>query len=174
MLMPNAPVPALTVPIVGGDGFDLANSSPANFTLLVFYRGLHCPICSMHLRELEGKIEELAKRGVEAVAISSDTEERAIKTAQDWKLVNLRLGYGLVEATARAFGLYMSKGKGPTSIGIEEPALFNEPGLFLIRPDGQLYWGNVSTMPFARPHFDEVLKALDFVLAKNYPARGDA
>lgn len=32
----------------------------------------------------------------------------------------------------------------------------------------------LSTMPFGRPHFNEVLQSLDFVIAKNYPARGDA
>jgi hypothetical protein len=28
-------------------------------------------------------------------------------------------------------------------------------------------------MPFARPHFDDILTALDFVIAKDYPARGE-
>jgi len=57
---------------------------------------------------------------------------------------------------------------------IEEPPLFAEPGLFLVKPDGTLYWASVSTMPFARPHFDEILQAIDFALSKNYPARGEA
>jgi len=29
-------------------------------------------------------------------------------------------------------------------------------------------------MPFARPHFDEMGQAIDFVLSRNYPARGEA
>jgi hypothetical protein len=29
-------------------------------------------------------------------------------------------------------------------------------------------------MPFARPHFPEIATAIDFVLAKDYPARGEA
>ena len=62
---------------------------------------------------------------------------------------------------------------GVTSSGFEEPALFSEPGLFLVRPDGTLYFGTVQTMPFARPAFAEILGALDFVIAKNYPARGE-
>ena len=61
-----------------------------------------------------------------------------------------------------------------TSAGVEEPALFAEPGLFLVKPDGPLYWGSVSTMPFARPHFNEILQGVDFVISKNYPARGEA
>ena len=27
---------------------------------------------------------------------------------------------------------------------------------------------------FARPHFDEIAQAIDFVVGKNYPARGEA
>jgi hypothetical protein len=61
-----------------------------------------------------------------------------------------------------------------TSAGIEETRQFNEPGLFLVRPDGTLYWAAVQSVPFARPHFDEVLKAVDFIKSKDYPARGEA
>jgi hypothetical protein len=45
--------------------------------------------------------------------------------------------------------------------------------VYLIRPDGSLYYGAVQTMPFARPHFDELLSAIDFAVAKDYPARGE-
>ena len=60
-----------------------------------------------------------------------------------------------------------------TSAGVEEPALFSEPGLFLVLPDRTLYFASVQTMPFARPHFTDILAALDYVIAKNYPARGE-
>jgi hypothetical protein len=51
--------------------------------------------------------------------------------------------------------------------------LFSEPGLFLVSPDQSLYYGSVQTMPFARPHFSELLGALDFAIANDYPARGE-
>ncbi|HIE89539.1 MAG TPA: AhpC/TSA family protein, partial [Gammaproteobacteria bacterium] len=57
--------------------------------------------------------------------------------------------------------------------GIEEPSLFVEPGIFLVRPDQTLYFATVQTMPFARPSFGDILKAIDFVIAKDYPARGE-
>ena len=66
-----------------------------------------------------------------------------------------------------------STSRGKTSIGIEEPALFSEPGLFLVSPDQSLYYGSVQTMPFVRPHFNELVAALDFAIANNYPARGE-
>ncbi len=58
-----------------------------------------------------------------------------------------------------------------TSAGVEESALFSESGLFLLRADRTLYFASVQTMLFARPHFRDILGALDFVIAKNYPAR---
>jgi hypothetical protein len=83
------------------------------------------------------------------------------------------MGFGLPLAMARAWGLYISTSRGTTSIGIEEPALFSEPGVFIVRADGTLFYGAAQTMPFARPHFDELLAAIDFSLDKNYPARGE-
>jgi hypothetical protein len=32
----------------------------------------------------------------------------------------------------------------------------------------------VESVPFARPHFDEVLKAVDFIKSRDCPPRGDA
>ena len=58
-------------------------------------------------------------------------------------------------------------------LGIEEPALFSEPGLFMVTPEQTLYYGSVQTMPFVRPHFSELVGALDFAIKNNYPARGE-
>ncbi len=89
-------------------------------------------------------------------------------------LERVRIGYGLPVEGAREWGLFISTGRGMTSVGVEEPDRFSEPGLFLVKPDGTLYWEAVQSMPFARPHFDEVLKAVEFVREKDYPARGEA
>jgi len=172
-LIPGEKVPGLSLPIVGGGQWTLAEESPENFAMLVFYRGLHCPICSRYLGDLERRLDDFSKRGVTAVAISGDDRARADKAKAEWKLDKLRVAYGLALGDARNFGLYVSKGIGTTSSGVEEPALFSEPGLFLVRPDGTLYFATVQTMPFARPSFAEILPALDFVLAKGYPGRGE-
>ena len=85
----------------------------------------------------------------------------------------LRIGHDLSLDQAREWGLYISASRGKTSIGIEEPDLFSEPGVFIVRPDGTLYYGAVQTMPFARPAFQDLLGAIDFAIAKDYPARGE-
>jgi len=69
----------------------------------------------------------------------------------------------------RDWGLFISKG-----VKDGEPDEFGEPGLFLIQPDGIVYAGVINTMPFARPHFDEVLVAVRYVREHDYPARGEA
>ena len=172
-LMPRYPVPALNVPLTTGERFVLGAQPGEKFDLLVFYRGLHCPICAKYLLELERLAPEFASRGVQVVAISSDTEERGKAMAENVKASGVKFGYGLSLRSAREWGLYVSTSRGTTSIGIEEPELFSEPGVFIVRPDGTLYYGATQTMPFARPSFQELLGAIDFALAKDYPARGE-
>lgn len=173
MLTPRKPVPMLKVVTLAHGAFDLAAEKPQHFTLVVFYRGLHCPICTKYLLELGRLLPEFEKRGLGVVAISGDTQERAQAMADKLSAPNLRVGYAMSLASAREWGLSISTSRGVTSIGIEEPALFAEPGLFIMRPDQTLYYAAVQTMPFARPHFDELVGAIDFAIAKDYPARGE-
>ena len=107
------------------------------------------------------------------MAVSSDDEERGRAMAEKVTASGLSFGYGLNLRSARQWGLYISTSRGKTSIGIDEPPLFSEPGVFLVRPDGTLYYGAVQTMPFARPQFQDLLGAIDFAIAKDYPARGE-
>ncbi|MEM7777317.1 MAG: peroxiredoxin-like family protein [Pseudomonadota bacterium] len=172
-LIPRQPVPDVTLPLVGGGSWTLSELKPGNFTMIVVYRGLHCPICKGYLNDLQNRLETFDKFGVTAVAISSDNQERAETAKQSWGLDRLPIAYDLSLAQGRAWGLYISSSNGKTSIGVEEPERFVEPGLFLVRPDRTLYFGSVQTMPFARPQFAEIEKALDFVIARGYPARGE-
>lgn len=172
-LMPRRPVPTLAVPTTPGDTWSITERRPENFSMIVVYRGLHCPVCSGYLKDLDSKLDQFAQRGVDVIAVSGDPVDRADTAKRDWGLDRLTLGYGLGLDTARAWGLFISAGIGTTSQGVEEPAQFPEPGLFLVKPDGTLYFASVQSMPFARPSFAEVLKAVDFVLQKNYPARGE-
>lgn len=173
MLIPRTTVPPLSVPTLAHGHYDLAAERPERFSLIVFYRGLHCPICGRYLAELGKLLPEFAKRGVAVIAVSSDARPRAAEMAKKAGSPDLRFGYELSLATARAWGLYISTSRGVTSIGIEEPARFSEPGVFLVAPDRTLFYGAVQTMPFARPRFDDLLSAIDFVVARNYPARGE-
>ena len=173
MLVPRQTTPDIEVGTLSHGGFNLAADNAERFTLVTLYRGLHCPICANYLKELESLVPEFAERGVKTIAISSDGEQRAQEMADKIGASNLRIGYDLSLSVAKAWGLSISTSRGKTSLGIEEPALFSEPGVFLVRPNQTLYYASVQTMPFVRPVFKEMVQALDFVIAKDYPARGE-
>lgn len=173
-LLPRDAVPPLAVPSLSGRGVNLVADRSRAFSLVVFYRGYHCPLCRLYLSELNRLADDFASRGVEVLVLSSDGADRARLAATDWSLDKLDVGHDLSLEAARRWGLYVSSGRGKTSVGVEEPALFSEPGVFLVRPDLTLYWGSVQTMPFARPHFKDMLAAIDFIVANQYPARGEA
>lgn len=148
--------------MVGGDDFRLADSSPRLFTMLVFNRGLHCPVCRAQLSELD-------ERGIDIVSVSGEDEARASRMRDEWKVARVPLAYGLSEAQMREWGLFVSRG-----IKDDEPAVFNEPGLFLISPDGSVYYESILSMPVGRPRLDDLLGGIDFWTANDYPVRGDA
>lgn len=167
MILPRTAAPALTFPLAGGGTWSLADQNPGAFTMIVVYRGLHCPICKGQLRALADKLDAFAERGVRCVAVSTDSQEKAEETKKAWGLEALDLGYGLDLETARQWGLFVSSGIK------QEPERFAEPGIFLVKPDGTLYFAAIQNMPFARPPLDEILGAIDFVVKNDYPARGD-
>jgi len=167
MLKPRTKVPDLHLNLINDTEWSLSEQSPENFTILFFYRGLHCPICKKQLEDITSNLENLSDRGTHVIAISMDTEERAKKTADKWDIPSLPIGFELTEQTARDWGLFIS-----SSIKDEEPETFSEPGMFIIRPDMTLYGSNIQSMPFTRPKTEDLIKSLDVILDKDYPPRG--
>jgi peroxiredoxin len=168
MIKPREKTPSITIDLVNDTRWSLEEQTPKNLTMVIVYRGKHCPVCKKYLEELQTKISQFTELGVNLIAISSDTEEKAKKTYEDWDIADIPVGYEFPIEEARKWGLFISSGIK------EEPEHFIEPGLFLIKPDSTLYAASIQSMPFARPSFDDLLKAIKFVLDKDYPARGEA
>lgn len=162
-------VPQMQVDLVNGAQWSLSEQSPEHFTMVVFYRGLHCPVCKSYLEDLQERIGEFSEKGIHVIAVSADSKERAKKTYAKWKVKDVPIGYGYPIEAAEKWGLYVSE-----SIKEDEPERFFEPGLFLIRPNGTLYSASIQSMPFARPNFADVLKGLSYIIKEDYPARGAA
>ena len=169
VLRPREQAPDLELPVVGGGHLRLADLHPASFTMLVFNRGLHCPACQAQLRELDRRLDELTERGIEVVSISAETAERATRMRDEWGIARVPLAYGLSEEQMREWGLFVSRG-----VGGDEPPVFNEPALFLLRPDGTVYYESLLSMPVGRPRLDDLFGGLDYWSAHDYPARGEA
>lgn len=173
MITPRNAVPDFSVNLLSGGTWSLSDQKPENFTMIVAYRGYHCPLCNKYLSGLNKIANALKERGISLVVISSDTAERAQLARDNWEIDNLEIGYGLTIEDARSLGLFVSNGIGVTSVGVEEPEIFSEPGLLMIRPDQTLFFADIQTMPFLRPDLSGLLANLDFIISKNYPARGE-
>lgn len=167
MPLPGSPAPALDLKLIIDAEWKLTEQSPEAFTLIVFYRGLHCPICKSYLKGLRGMYDDWLNKGVEIIHVSMDTQEKATQAHEEWELDPVPMGYGLTEEQARAWGLYLSEG-----ITEKEPKLFAEPGLFMVRPDGTLYFAEMSSTPIVRPDLEMLLGKIDFIKEKDYPPRG--
>ena len=168
-IKPREPAPQLEVKLLDGSTWRLRDAKPATFEMIVVYRGLHCPVCKTYLGELEAKLPEFEKRGVDVVAVSTDSHDRAERAKTEWGLDKLRLGYDLAIATARQWDLFISH-----AIREGEPPEFSEPGLFLIKPDGTLFFASRNSAPWGRPPFDQMLRGIDFAVERKIPARGEA
>ena len=166
---PRQSAPPLQFDLVGGGSWRLGDAKPDNFQMIVVYRGLHCPVCKTYLGDLEAKLPEFAKRGVDVVAVSTDSRERAERAKSEWGLNNLAVGCELPIASAREWDLFIS-----TAIRDGEPPEFSEPGLFLVKPDGSLFYASRTSAPWGRPPLDQMLRGIDIATERKMPARGEA
>ena len=167
--LPGALAPDLTVELLDGSTWRLAEQRPAAFTAVVFYRGRFCNVCARYLPELQAAADRFAAFGVDLVLVSADDRQRAQSARDDWA-IELPIGFGLDVETMRRWGLFLSAG----DPGRPMPEVFCEPGLFLVRPDGTLFYAAQSSAPAGRPGVEDLLGWLGFMAGRDapYPQRG--
>ena len=168
-IKPRQLAPALEVKLLDGKIWHLRDAKPTTFQMIVVYRGLHCPVCKTYLSDLESKLPEFSKRAVDVIALSADSQERAQRAKAEWGLNNLQIGCELSIARAREWDLFISH-----AIRDGEPPEFSEPGLFLTKPDGTLFFASRGSAPWGRPPFDQMLRGIDVATERKMPARGEA
>lgn len=167
---PGQPFPAITLPRLGGGELTIgAPTDRSRWTLLVVYRGLHCPLCTRYLNELNALSNDLQSIGIDVVAISADTAEKAAKQLNDIQPA-FAVGYDLSIAQMQTLGLYISTPRSP----LESDRPFAEPGMFVIDEHGQLQAIDLSNAPFARPQINSLVSGLQFIRnpENKYPTRG--
>ncbi len=166
--LPRQKVPALEVPLVAGGTWSLDACSIETFLMVVFYRHKNCGVCQSYLKQLAAKYDALQKLGVEAIAISIDGADGAKAMAKQLSDPPFAIGHSLSLQAAQNWGLYLSTSRKDT-----EPAIFSEPGLFLVDRCRQLYFASVQSMPFGRTSFESLLEWIPKVVIGSIPARGE-
>ncbi|MDJ0637667.1 MAG: redoxin domain-containing protein [Paracoccaceae bacterium] len=164
--IPGATLAPMRIPRLGGGTLEVGGERE-NWTLLVVYRGKHCPRCKAYLNILEGKSPDWIDAGFDIAVVSADPEE---KTAADvaefgW---TFPLGYGLTEDQMHTLGLYVTEPLSPD----ETDRRFAEPGVFVLRPDGSLVLVAISNGPSARPDLAALLDGMIFTKVNDRPPRG--
>ena len=93
VLIPSRPVPPLSLPLSSGGSTDdlvLGTGVDGRFSLVIFYRGLHCPVCRKQLSEVRRRRDELTDAGIgRVVAVSMENAERSLAVVEQWRLGDL-------------------------------------------------------------------------------------
>jgi peroxiredoxin len=139
--------------------------------VIVFYRGGWCPYCNLTLRAWQQRVPELAQRDASLVAISPQSPDNSLDTAEKNTLAFPVLSDSALEA-ARAFGIAFDltpdlveiyKGLGndlPVRNGNGLWAL-PVPATFVIGRDGRVAFAHVEADYRQRAEPDDVLRVID-------------
>lgn len=150
-----------------GEGEIGIGGAHKNWTLLVVYRGRHCPRCKKYLTTLNDMRQEWHDAGFDIAVVSADPVEKAQADQAEFGW-NFDLGYDLSEDQMSTLGVYVSD---PLSAS-ETDRRFAEPGIFVIRSDGSLLLIAISNGPSARPDLAELLDGMKFTKNNDRPPRG--
>lgn len=156
----------MTFPTLSG-GTATVGGTRDNWTLLVVYRGKHCPRCKKYLNTLNTMRDQWTAAGFDIVVVSADTEAKAQSDMAEYGW-GFDLCYGLTEDQMAQLGLYVTQ---PLSDG-ETDRRFAEPGVFVIRPDGSRLLIAISNGPSARPELNELLDGMIFTKENKRLPRG--
>jgi len=165
------PIPASTLAPMSFpklDGGEITVGGPKdNWTLLVVYRGKHCPRCKKYLNGLNDMRADWTDAGFDVVAVSADPREKAQADVEEFGWA-FPLGYDLSEGQMNTLGVYVSDPASPK----ETDRRFAEPAVFVLRPDGSQTMIAISNGPSARPDLSELLSGMIFTKENDRPARG--
>ena len=64
-------IPDIDISLINGDSARLSKKT-SNWTLLIVYRGLHCPICKDYATKFENKLSKLQDINTQLILISAD------------------------------------------------------------------------------------------------------
>jgi peroxiredoxin len=140
--------PDFTLPDATRHSISLASLRQAGPVVVVFYRGQWCPYCDLQLRAYQEVLPRIRALGATLVAISPQTPDESLSTAEKRKLEfhvlsdagnHVARGWGLVwkvgsslDSVHKAFGIDLATSNGDTSNELPVPATF------VVEPSGRI------------------------------------
>lgn len=165
-----ADFPDIEATLLNGEVKKLATpENNLDWKMVVVYRGRHCPLCTRYLNQLQAFKSELAKTGVDLIAVSGDSKAQ-LESHLEKLEVDFPIAYGLTTEQMETLGLYISDPRSPE----ETDHPFAEPGLFVVNSEGKVHVADISNNPFVRPELQSLVNGLAWIRnpENNYPIRG--
>ena len=175
-----AAAPPFNLPDARGGHVSLQDLLARGPVVVTFYRGAWCPYCDLTLRAYQDLLPEIRALGANLVAISPQTPDASLTTAEKKALAFAVLSdtantvarqYGLVfqvpaalDAIHRGFGVDLAASNGDTSN--ELPV----PGTFIIGRDGRIAFAFVDGDYRVRLEPRELIRQLAAVARDSPPA----
>lgn len=169
-LHPGSPFPVINAALLSGEVVDLASPREGiDWSLIVVYRGRHCPLCTKYLNDLDKYISTLEQAGVDTIAVSADSKNQLEEHLSELN-ISYPIAYGLSESEMEKLGLFISKPRSEN----ETNHYFSEPGLFIVNDQRQLQIIDISNTPFSRPNLKDLVSGIQWIRFpdNNYPIRG--
>ena len=139
-LQPGDAAPSFALPNATGETVRLDDALAEGPVVLSFYRGGWCPYCSLELRALQEHLEDIHALGAQLIAISPQTPDASLDTAEkqhlDFEVLSdegnaVTHRYGLVfqvpnalKALYEQFGIDLPAANGDDSWTLPIPATF--------------------------------------------------
>ncbi len=97
-------IPRFTLPNAAGQPIDSQDLLQPGPVVISFYRGGWCPYCNLELRALQQALPEIQKAGAQLIAISPQTPDNSLSTAEKHNL-SFEVLSDVGNQVARQFGL---------------------------------------------------------------------
>jgi len=165
-----APAPDFSLPDATGALVTLSKLLAEGPVVLAFYRGGWCPYCNIELRSLQARLPEIAAAGGRLVAISPQTPDNSLTTAEKLDL-SFPVLSDVGNVVARSYGLVFSLADDLRPVyggwGLDLPAANGDdsfelplPATFVLGADGTVAWRFADADYTKRGEPDEVIDAL--------------
>lgn len=158
------------LPDANGKLISLSSLLAQGPVVLSFYRGGWCPYCSTELRALQGVLAEIQAAGATLVAVSPQTPDSSLSTAEKLDLafpVLSDLGNRVAETLGLVFRLpeplravYRGFGNDLSTVNGDESFRLPIPATYVLAADGTLVWRFVDPDYTKRAEPAAVLAAL--------------
>ncbi|MGF1495985.1 MAG: peroxiredoxin-like family protein [Elainellaceae cyanobacterium] len=163
-------IPSFTLPNATGETVDVSELLASGPVVISFYRGGWCPYCNLELRALQQALPEIQALGATLVAVSPETPDSSLTTAEKNEL-EFQVLSDVGNQVARQFGLVFTLPEDLRPIyagfGLDIPAhngddTFELPlaATYVVAADGTIVHAFVDADYTKRLEPDEIVAAL--------------